>query len=427
MVTRDRLATLGDNLLDHGVCRTGVDSASVSGGADIVDDDFRPFSGEETSVGPPETTSGSGDDSHFALEKRHLRPGLVAVPSRIVQQALGGTLGPRRRRDKTNMSDPPKPSPPPPPRGAMTSRPSYADWQEEEASTRSTEKMASARPVAPTVRATLTVISGASAGRVHSIRDGVMLIGRGREAELRFEDAGVSRTHARVTYLEPGRYLLEDLESTNGTFVSGRRIERAELESGERINIGPHVTLSFAIVDSQAERMAHELYESAVRDTLTKAHNRRYLVERLGSEIAYARRHSTPLSLVLFDIDHFKRVNDAHGHLAGDAALREVAALVARMIRVEDVFARFGGEEFIVLTRGVELAGAGRFSERLRTAIEKLEIATEGVKVKVTISAGYASIAELAAPQRTAEGLIRLADERLYTAKEAGRNRTCGA
>jgi two-component system cell cycle response regulator len=327
------------------------------------------------------------------------------------------------------MIDRPKrPSNSPP--AAAGERPSNTEWEAEEPSTRTTETsiaLPSGAPPRPSVRATLTVISGASAGRVHSIGDKVMLIGRGRETQLRFEDAGVSRAHARVTYLGPGRYLLEDLESTNGTFVGGRRIERAELESGERIAVGPNVTLSFAIVDSQAERMAHELYESAVRDTLTKAHNRRYLLERLGSEIAYARRHATPLSLVLFDIDHFKRVNDSHGHLAGDAALREVAALVTRMIRVEDVFARFGGEEFIVLTRGVEHAGAGRFSERLRAAIEKLEIVAEGATIRVTISAGYASVSELPAAQRNAEGLIRLADERLFTAKEGGRNRSCGA
>jgi diguanylate cyclase (GGDEF)-like protein len=172
--------------------------------------------------------------------------------------------------------------------------------------------------------------------------------------------------------------------------------------------------------------MAHELYESAVRDTLTKAHNRRYFIERIGSEIAYSRRHSTPLSLVLFDLDHFKRINDDHGHLAGDAVLREVAGLVARMIRLEDVFARFGGEEFVVLTRGIEHDGAGRFSERLRAAIEKLEIVAEGAEHKVTISAGYATASELPPAERNAEALIRLADERLYTAKTSGRNRICG-
>jgi diguanylate cyclase (GGDEF)-like protein len=325
------------------------------------------------------------------------------------------------------MSDRPK-RPSKPPRGSSV-RPAHTEWPEEEPSTRTTDATISTSLPAmakQTVRAILTVISGASAGRVHSIGDGVTLIGRAREAQLRFDDAGVSRTHARVTVLGGGRYLLEDLESTNGTFVGGARIEKAELESGDRVNIGPHVTVSFSIVDSQAERMAHELYESAVRDTLTKAHNRRYFIERLGSEIAYARRHSTPLSLVLFDLDHFKRVNDAHGHLAGDAVLREVAALVTRMIRLEDVFARFGGEEFVVLTRGIEHEGAGRFAERLRTAIEKLEIVAEGAEHKVTISAGYATVSELPTAERNAEAFIRLSDERLYTAKTAGRNRTCG-
>jgi two-component system, cell cycle response regulator len=327
------------------------------------------------------------------------------------------------------MSDRPK-RPSKPPHAAAGPRPSYADWQEEEPSTRTTETTISAAVPAmskQTVRAILTVISGASAGRVHSIGDGVTVIGRAREAQLRFDDAGVSRTHARVSFLGGGRYLLEDLESTNGTFVGGKRVERADLESGDRLNIGPHVTVSFSIVDSQAERMAHELYESAVRDTLTKAHNRRYFIERLGSEIAYARRHATPLSLVLFDLDHFKRVNDEHGHLAGDAVLREVAALVARMIRVEDVFARFGGEEFVILTRGIEHDGAGRFSERLRAAIEKLAIDAEGAEHKVTVSVGYASVSELLPGERNAEALIRLTDERLYNAKTAGRNRTCGA
>jgi diguanylate cyclase (GGDEF)-like protein len=303
-------------------------------------------------------------------------------------------------------------------------------WDAEEPSTRATDAtVAGPIPALPrqSVRAILTVISGASAGRVFSLADGETVIGRGRESQLRFEDPGVSRAHAKITVAGPGRYHLEDLESTNGTFVGGQRVEQAELSSGDRVNIGPHVTVSFSIVDSQAERMAHELYESAVRDTLTKAHNRRYFIERLGSEIAYCRRHATPLSLVLFDIDHFKRVNDTHGHLAGDAVLREVAALVARMIRAEDVFARFGGEEFVVLTRGIEHDGAGRFAERLRTGIEKLDVHAEGAHIKVTVSAGYASIGEFQSTERTAESLVRLADERLYAAKTAGRNRTQGA
>jgi diguanylate cyclase (GGDEF)-like protein len=164
-----------------------------------------------------------------------------------------------------------------------------------------------------------------------------------------------------------------------------------------------------------------------VRDALTRAHNRRYLVDRLASETAYARRHATKLSLILFDIDHFKLVNDTYGHVAGDEVLREVAALVSRLIRTEDVFARLGGEEFVVLARGIGHASAGQFAERIRLAVERLEVASEDAVVRVTISLGYAALDELGDGQRTGEGLLRLADARLYGAKRAGRNRSSGA
>ncbi len=312
-----------------------------------------------------------------------------------------------------------------------TSRTPYVpEWADEESSTRLTDSTIAFPPLGASTqntRAVLTVISGPSAGRAYSVRDEETLIGRGRETHVRLDDGGVSRIHARIRAIEEGRYSLEDMGSTNGTFVGNRRIEaRTDLASGDRINIGPNVIVSFAIIDAQAEVMAHQLYESAVRDALTKAHNRRYLVERLSSEIAYAKRHMTRLALILFDIDFFKRVNDTYGHLAGDDVLREISALVSRLIRVEDVFARFGGEEFVVLARGIEHANAGLFSERLRSSVERLEIASEGAVIQVTISVGYASVDEIADGTRTAESLMRLADERLYQAKTAGRNRVRG-
>lgn len=223
--------------------------------------------------------------------------------------------------------------------------------------------------------------------------------------------------------------------SLNGTFVDGERIERMELRSGARINIGPNIVVTFAIMDAQAEKLAHQLYESSVRDPLTRAFNRRYLVERLASEIAYGQRHHTPLGLILFDLDHFKRVNDTYGHLVGDEVLREVSALVQRFIRVEDVFARFGGEEFVVLVRGIEHDNVGRFAGRIRAAVEKLEVAGSAPRdngddsgtIRVTISAGYASLAEVRPDDTAAESLLRLADERMYRSKDAGRNRVTGA
>jgi diguanylate cyclase (GGDEF)-like protein len=167
-----------------------------------------------------------------------------------------------------------------------------------------------------------------------------------------------------------------------------------------------------------------------VRDPLTRAFNRRYLVERLASEVAYARRHKTALGLILLDLDLFKRVNDTYGHLAGDEVLREVSALVQRLIRAEDVFARFGGEEFVLLVRGIEHVNVGRFAERVRAAVEGLEVGGANAVIKATISAGYASITEVHGDDREPsfpDRLLRLADERLYLAKSAGRNRVVGA
>jgi diguanylate cyclase (GGDEF)-like protein len=318
----------------------------------------------------------------------------------------------------------------PPMSERQVSRPSIVDWAEqEEPSTSTTETSLAVPPPPPAqhTRALLTVVSGPGTGRVCTLRDADTVLGRGKEAHLRFDDAGASRTHARIVRTDEGHWMVEDLHSTNGTFIDGRRIEMAEeLKSGDRIHIGPNVVVGFAVLDAQAERITAQLYDSSVRDPLTRAHNRRYLVERLSSEIAYARRHESPLALILFDIDHFKRVNDTHGHLAGDDVLRDISALVQRLIRAEDVFARYGGEEFVLLVRGIEHGNVARFSERLRTKVEQLEVASETALLRVTVSIGFACLNELADEQRTSDGLLRLADERLYRAKSGGRNRACG-
>jgi diguanylate cyclase (GGDEF)-like protein len=303
------------------------------------------------------------------------------------------------------------------------------DWPEEESSTGLAEGNLAAQPPQSKARtrALLTVISGPSAGRAFSVGDHETLLGRGKEAHVRLDDSGASRLHARIVAVEGGTYLLEDLESTNGTFVDGKKVDRVTLNSGDRIQIGPNISVSFAILDSQAEMLTHQLYESAMRDPLTKAYNRRYFVERVASELAFAQRHSGRLALIMFDIDRFKQVNDKYGHLAGDEVLREVSSLVARMIRAEDVFARFGGEEFVLLVRGIEHQNVGRFAERIRLAIEKLEIPVDNSVLRATISAGYVSLSELSDDARTIETLVRTADSRLYGAKEAGRNRTSGS
>jgi diguanylate cyclase (GGDEF)-like protein len=175
------------------------------------------------------------------------------------------------------------------------------------------------------------------------------------------------------------------------------------------------------------------MFESASRDGLTGALNKRYFLERLEADVAHAKRYHQHLSLLLFDIDHFKKVNDTWGHPAGDCILRGVAAAVAAALRREDVFARYGGEEFAVLARSTDAATAVELAQRLRHTVETASFDTDRGPLRVTISVGVASLRpeargqerglEAQGPERTAAALVAAADQALYRAKADGRNR----
>jgi diguanylate cyclase (GGDEF)-like protein len=268
------------------------------------------------------------------------------------------------------------------------------------------------------------MLVGLDAGRVFTLARAETLIGRGREATILINESGVSRRHAVVRREDDDRYVLEDLGSANGIFVNEQRVERAELVNGDRVQVGPATVLRFGLARSDEEALARRLYESSTRDALTHLYNRKYVSERLAAEIAYAGRHGTQVSVLLFDIDHFKRTNDSFGHAAGDAVLRIVAAQASKAVRTEDVVARYGGEEFLVLVRGVSPGNARVLANRLRVAIERLSIPWDAHTLKATVSVGVASLSECR-ESPTAEALVSLADGRLYRAKAAGRNRVC--
>lgn len=279
-----------------------------------------------------------------------------------------------------------------------------------------------APPSLPTERdrALLLRMDGVGAGEVESLVSDPITIGRHPSNTITVHDGGISRQHARITH---GRdaHVIEDLGSRNGTYVQGRRIARAELHDGDWIQLGPRVSFRYSVTDAKQERLLRQLYESSTRDALTGAYNRQHFEERLRTEVAYAVRHATTVSLVLFDLDHFKRVNDTYGHLAGDAVLRSVALNVSARLRAEDVFARYGGEEFAVVLRGIGGAGARRVGERLRRAVADTVVNHRGIPLRVTISVGTADLAECCRP--TGVELVGLADRRLYVAKDSGRNR----
>jgi two-component system, cell cycle response regulator len=163
------------------------------------------------------------------------------------------------------------------------------------------------------------------------------------------------------------------------------------------------------------------MLDSALRDDLTKAFNKRYFQDRLESEYAYAIRHNLATSLISFDIDHFKAVNDTYGHPAGDRVLEELARVVLSTIRVEDVFARVGGEEFSIICRGADLLQAKIVAERIRLAVERHPVTWQERTIALTVSVGVVAVPS--ATVRSAMDLVAAADEMLYEAKRAGRNR----
>lgn len=294
-------------------------------------------------------------------------------------------------------------------------------------------------------RPRLVVVVGNDVGQAYPIGDGVVL-GRG-EVDIRLLSDDVSRRHAELLRRD-GRTYVRDLGSMNGTLVNGAAIEgEREVHEGDKIQVGTTI-LRYALFDDVDERFQARMYESALRDPLTRTFNRKYLEDRIDSEFAYSLRHDTPLTLLLLDIDHFKSVNDSWGHLAGDAALVQIADHVLRVIRAEDVLARYGGEEFAVLSRGIDRDGARQFAERLRASVERAlfvysphmahepgaDVATTALqtnrltmeeiasaqRIPLTISIGAATMPdpEIGQPLQ----LLGRADDALYRAKTSGRN-----
>ncbi|HET9957908.1 MAG TPA: GGDEF domain-containing protein [Polyangiaceae bacterium] len=268
----------------------------------------------------------------------------------------------------------------------------------------------------------LVRVKGAAIGQVFALPDEPCRIGRAPDSTLYVGDDGVSRRHALIVKEGDG-YVLIDTNSANGTFVGGERVGKHPLVDGDTIQLCSTAAFRYTVTDVSQENLLQKLFEASVTDGLTGANNREHFDTMLRSELSYARRHKTELSLVLFDIDHFKRVNDTFGHPAGDQVLIQISQAVATMIRSEDMFARYGGEEFALLLRGVALPGAVRLAERVRATIESLLVACEKGSIRVTISAGCAALSELENP--VGEALIQAADRRLYIAKNSGRNRVC--
>jgi two-component system cell cycle response regulator len=276
-------------------------------------------------------------------------------------------------------------------------------------------------------RATLTVLTGLQAGRLIAVDGAEVTIGRAADADLVVDDTGVSRHHARIARSSDGGFYVEDLGSVNGTFVGCARVGVSILREVDVLQLGPHLKVRFAVVDSAEEALGRYLFEASVHDPLTHAFNRQHLADRMVAEIARARRASTDLAVLMIDVDALKTVNDRFGHLAGDRALCTIAARIRSVLRVEDVFARYGGDEFVVLVLGTARSDVMRLAERVRRAVEGLHMSARGGKVPITTSIGVAFLAEVTETDEPGVALIATADARMYEAKASGGNSVCMA
>ncbi|MBI5497816.1 MAG: GGDEF domain-containing protein [Deltaproteobacteria bacterium] len=267
----------------------------------------------------------------------------------------------------------------------------------------------------------LIVIAGKQIGKQYRVLQGEMVIGRSPDCQVQIEDDGVSRKHAKVVG-QNGVYVLADNGSTNGTFANSQKVDQHLLKDGDKIQIGSNTILKFTVQDSLEEEAQRSLYDSATKDALTGAYNKKFFAERLRTEFTFHARRSAPLTLVLFDIDFFKKVNDTFGHIAGDFVLKKVSQVVAGCLREEDVFARYGGEEFGIILRETPAEKAFIVAERIRRAIESGKFVHDERTIPVTVSLGAATLDPAAHPD--AKALLKAADDLLYKAKRGGRNRT---
>lgn len=247
-----------------------------------------------------------------------------------------------------------------------------------------------------------------------------VVIGRGADCGIQVDRDSVSRKHAKVT--RAGElWQVVDLGSTNGSYVNDAQITQCSLRDGDLLKIG-NAIFKFLVGGNIESSYHEEIYRMTIVDGLTQAFNKRYFIENLEKEIPRCTRHQRPLSLLMFDIDHFKKINDEHGHLTGDFVLREMARRIRTRVRKEEVFARYGGEEFALVLPETAHEQAMKVGEDIRRLVEGERFDFEGDHIPVTISIGVGTIVNEVAP----DAFIKVADDNLYKAKKSGRNKVIG-
>lgn len=268
-------------------------------------------------------------------------------------------------------------------------------------------------------RACLIQYNGTKLGHRYLLDAPEITIGRLVANGFVVDDDSVSRTHAKIIS-SANSVSVEDLHSCNGTFIQNKPVKtRTTLADGDILRIG-NILLKFFANDNIENVFHDKIYRLATIDAGTNLFNKKYLLETLESEFRHCHIYGHPLSVIFYDLDFFKKVNDAHGHNCGDHILRESAQIVKACMRKEDLLARYGGEEFVAVLPNAKCVIAAELAERMRTAMECYTFVFEGKNINQTISMG---VSDVQPAIKTAMDLLNDADRKLYQAKNSGRNR----
>jgi diguanylate cyclase (GGDEF)-like protein len=284
--------------------------------------------------------------------------------------------------------------------------------------------LAPARP-ATERRPYLLVLSGPQLGEIFPLDpEREIVLGRDPACEIRLRDTGVSRRHAGIV-ASPAGARMRDLGSTNGIFVEGSRVADCELLDGQRVQMGMHTALKYCLCDDLEIGYQRRLAEGALLDAETGLFNRRHFDDRLSAELVTSSRYTRPMSLLLVDVDGFRRVGEAHGRAAGDEVLGLVSRLVRSAVRREDILARISGEQFGVVARETPLSAGRALGERIRKAVERGHVSVRGQDLSLTVSVGVVGIDTIVtyAATRTESEVLLLAEAALRRALDAGGNR----
>jgi diguanylate cyclase (GGDEF)-like protein len=258
--------------------------------------------------------------------------------------------------------------------------------------------------------------------RVLPLHKSELVLGRGQSCDICFQDESVSTTHAALRRTQGG-WELEDLDSTNGSYVGDQRTKRAQLKDGDILRLGKLV-LKFFDGEGVESSYHQALRNQMDRDSFTGVYNRRFAEDLLVRELARCALQKRSLSVAMLDLDNFKLLNDTHGHPAGDQVLKVVTQALVKEAGRHDFVTRYGGEEFLIICVDCGRQGARDYAERVRLAIAGQTVDYEGRTLRVTASIGLASVEQGVA--KAADELLAEADENLYRAKHAGKNQVIG-